>query len=155
MTLRSVGSRYSSTSRGASTYDTTLVKKLVIDCAASCGAASGGGGQFLSTVICMRRAKRGLLCIDCPISVVVAVMDRQLTQVGVGEFAATAAADPRIDLESLFSVAWLALFGVAARFRHYPVQLARVARCHAAPLISDRYLATSRLPLDYPSDRDS
>ena len=43
--------------------------------------------------------------------IVVPMMDRQLTQVGVGEFAGAAAADPGIDLEGLFPVALLALFG--------------------------------------------
>jgi hypothetical protein len=41
--------------------------------------------------------------------IVVAVVDRQLTQVGASEFAGAAAADPWVDLESLFPVALLAL----------------------------------------------
>jgi hypothetical protein len=49
--------------------------------------------------------------------IVVAVMDRQLTQVGVSEFAATAPADPWIDLEGMFPVALLAFFGVCGEPR--------------------------------------
>ena len=47
------------------------------------------------------------------VMIVIAVVDRELTQVGVSEFAAAAATDPRIDLEGLLPVALLALFGVA------------------------------------------
>src|SRR5437762_5666440 len=71
-------------------------------------------------------------------------MDRQLTKVGVGEFAATAPANPGIDLEGLFPVALLALFGVAAGFGHYPVQLSRVARCHNVLLLPRRRRAGQR-----------
>src|ERR1700682_3470264 len=63
------------------------------------------------------------------------MMDRQLAQIGVGEFAGTAAADPRIDLERLFPVALLAFFGGAACLGDYPVPLVRVARFHAVNCI--------------------
>src|ERR1700694_4636902 len=63
--------------------------------------------------------------------IVVPMMDRQLTKVGVGEFAGAAAAYPWIDLEGLFPVALLALFGGAASLRNYPVQLVRIARLHS------------------------
>jgi len=64
--------------------------------------------------------------------IVVAVMNRQLTKVGVCEFAAAAAADPRIDLERLLSVALFAHCGGTARLGHYAVQFVRVFRFHAA-----------------------
>ena len=73
--------------------------------------------------------------------IVVPMMDRQLTQVGVGEFAGAAAADPRIDLERLFPVALLALFGGTASLGYYPVQLVRVARFHNALCTSLRRYA--------------
>src|SRR5204862_3916804 len=64
--------------------------------------------------------------------IVIAVMNGQLTKVGVCEFAAAATADPRIDLERLLSVALFALGSSTAGLRHYAVQLVRVFRFHAA-----------------------
>ena len=68
--------------------------------------------------------------------IVVAVMDGQLPQVRVGEFAAAAATDPGIDLEGLLPVALLALFRIASGLGNYPIQLARVAHCHPVLRIS-------------------
>jgi len=48
--------------------------------------------------------------------VVVAVMHRQLAQVGAGEFARAAAADPGVDLQRLLAVGLLAPLGGAAGF---------------------------------------
>jgi hypothetical protein len=63
--------------------------------------------------------------------IAIPVMDRKLAQVGVCEFAAAAAADPRIDLERLLSVSLLALGSGAAGVGHYSVQLCGVCRFHA------------------------
>src|SRR5215469_4806436 len=46
--------------------------------------------------------------------IVIAVMNRQLTQVGARKLAATAAADPRINLEGLLPIGLRAFFCVAA-----------------------------------------
>ena len=46
--------------------------------------------------------------------IVIAVMDRQLAQIGPREFAGTATADPRIDLERALPVSLLALRGGAS-----------------------------------------
>ena len=62
--------------------------------------------------------------------IVVAVMDRQLAQVGAREFARATTADPRIDLERLLSVALLALGSSAAGVGHYAVESGRVPRFH-------------------------
>src|ERR1700739_260512 len=60
--------------------------------------------------------------------IVVAVVDRQLAQVGLGEFAAAATADPRIDLEGLLPVALFAFLGAAAGLPPPSVQTARFVR---------------------------
>src|SRR5205823_6307814 len=59
------------------------------------------------------------------------MMDRQFAQVGAGELAAAAAADPWIDFQSPLPIALLARFGTAARVRHYPIELARIVRFRA------------------------
>ena len=64
--------------------------------------------------------------------IVVAMMDRQLAQVGAREFACAAAADPRVDLQRQIPVVLLARFRVAACVGDDPVQLARVGRFHSA-----------------------
>src|SRR2546421_239373 len=58
--------------------------------------------------------------------IVVPVMNRQLTQVRVREFAAAATADPRIELERLLSIALFTRCGGPACLGHYAVQLVRV-----------------------------
>src|SRR5258708_6274672 len=62
--------------------------------------------------------------------IVVAVMDGQLAQVGSREFAAAAAADPRIDLERLFPIASFALLGDATSLGQQAVELARIVGFH-------------------------
>ena len=62
--------------------------------------------------------------------IVVAVMNRQFTQVGAGEFPRAAPADPRIEFQRLFPVALAARFGAAASIGEDAVQLARVVRAH-------------------------
>ena len=68
--------------------------------------------------------------------VVVAVMHRQLLQVGAGELARATAADPRIHLQRPLAIALVALFGTAPRFGDDTVQLGVVgdARGHCDDL---------------------
>ena len=53
--------------------------------------------------------------------IMVPVMNGQLTKVGVCEFAAAAAADPRIDLERLLSVTLFAHCSSPAGLGHYAI----------------------------------
>ena len=56
--------------------------------------------------------------------IVVAVVDGEFAQVGGGEFAGAAAADPRIDLEGFFAIALGAGVGGAAGFEDEAIELA-------------------------------
>src|ERR1700682_919209 len=102
--------------------------------AGSVSAATAGGFQLplVLVVMAIQAQQFPVAAIGWIVAVIVIpMMDRQLAQVGGGEFAGTAAADPWIDLEGLLPVALLALVGDAASLGDYPVQLVRVARFHA------------------------
>ena len=60
--------------------------------------------------------------------IVITMMDGEFLQVGAREFARTAAAHPRIELQGLFAITARTLFTLAARLRHHLVELGLVER---------------------------
>ncbi len=58
--------------------------------------------------------------------IVVPMVNRQLVKIFPGEFARTPPAYPRVELQSPFPVVPLALFAVAPRLGHDPIQLSGI-----------------------------
>ena len=109
-------------------------------------AAAGGFQLALMLIVVTVQAKQFPVAAIGWVVVVIVVpmMDRQLAQVGAGEFARAAAADPGIDLERLFAIALPARLGVAASLGQYPVELSRIACFHSRwPPTMERYFTSA------------
>ena len=100
--------------------------------AADLGNAAAGFKQALVLVVVAIQAQQFPVAAvgRVVVVVVVAVVDGEFAQVGVGEAARTAAADPGVDLQRLLAVALIALFGGTARFGDDFVEF--VSRCRPA-----------------------
>jgi hypothetical protein len=66
--------------------------------------------------------------------IVIAMVNRQLSNIRTRKYSGTAATDPRIDLQRSLTIALGALVSSAPCFGHNPIEPARIGWIHAATL---------------------